>query len=159
MQWSYLDLWRVTQHKRFPTRFTYLKGSSMELLTLEPTSKIDFGLQHSTLEKWLQRRYHVSELKWNSHWILAALSAQGPLFIGWGSEWASGKFCHISEFHTLLRKSSHTHALHEFSNLFKISICREIYAYWILNSHLYFCIFLQCYLTVLSVDYTCVFWS
>jgi hypothetical protein len=34
----------------------------MELLTLEPTSKIDFGLQHSTLEKRLQRRYHVSEL-------------------------------------------------------------------------------------------------
>jgi hypothetical protein len=42
--------------------FTYLKGSSMELLTLEPTYKIDFGLQHRTLEKQLQRRYHVSEL-------------------------------------------------------------------------------------------------
>jgi hypothetical protein len=50
-------------------------------------------------------------------------------------------FCHISEFHTLLRKSSHTHALHELSKLFKISICREICAYWILNSHLYLCIF------------------
>jgi hypothetical protein len=24
--------------------------------------------------------------EWNSHRILAALSAQGPLFIGWGSE-------------------------------------------------------------------------
>jgi hypothetical protein len=65
----------------------------MELLTLEPTFKIDFGLQHSTahLKKWLQRRYHVS--KWNSHRILAALSAQGPLFIGWASEWASRKIC------------------------------------------------------------------
>jgi len=30
--------------ERFPTRFTYLKGSSMELLTLEPTSKMDFDL-------------------------------------------------------------------------------------------------------------------
>jgi hypothetical protein len=40
-----------------------------------------------------------------------------------------GAFCHISEFHTLLRKSSHTHALHELSNLFKISICSEICAY------------------------------
>jgi len=54
MQWSYLDHLRVTQHERFPTRFTYLKGSSMELLTLEPTSKIDFGLQHSTLGKALE---------------------------------------------------------------------------------------------------------
>jgi len=43
MQWSYLDLWHVTQHERFPTRFSYLKGSSMELFTLEPTSKIDFS--------------------------------------------------------------------------------------------------------------------
>jgi hypothetical protein len=68
-------------------------------------------------------------------------------------------FCHISEFHTLLRKSSHTHALHELSNLFKISICKKICAYWILNSHLYLWIFLQCYLTTLSVDYTSVFWS
>jgi hypothetical protein len=34
----------------------------MELLTLEPTSKIDFSLQHNTLEKRLQRKYHVSEL-------------------------------------------------------------------------------------------------
>jgi hypothetical protein len=48
---------------------------------------------------------------------------------------------HISELHTLLRKLSHTHthALHELSNLFKISICRKICTYWILNSHLYFC--------------------
>jgi len=36
-------------------------------------------------------------------------------------------------------ESLHTHALHELSNLFKISICREICAYWILNSHLYLC--------------------
>jgi hypothetical protein len=33
-----------SEDKRFPTRFTYLKGSSMELLTLEPTSKINFDL-------------------------------------------------------------------------------------------------------------------
>jgi hypothetical protein len=46
MQLSYLDLWRVTQHERFP--FTYLKGSSMELLTLEPTSEIDFGCSIAT---------------------------------------------------------------------------------------------------------------
>jgi hypothetical protein len=32
-----------------------MKGSSMELLTLELTSKIDFGLQHNTFVKWLQR--------------------------------------------------------------------------------------------------------
>jgi hypothetical protein len=64
----------------------------MELITLEPTSKIDFGLQHSTLEKRLQRRYHVSELLWNSHRILAALSAQGPLFIGWGQNGRQANF-------------------------------------------------------------------
>jgi hypothetical protein len=46
---------RGSQHERFPTRFSYLKGSSMELHTLEPTSKIDFGLQHNTLVKRLQR--------------------------------------------------------------------------------------------------------
>jgi hypothetical protein len=54
---------------------------------------------------------------------------------------------------------THTHALHELSNLFKISIRRKICAYWILNSHLYLCICLQCYLTALSVDHICVFWS
>jgi hypothetical protein len=54
---------------------------------------------------------------------------------------------------------THTLALYELSNLFKISICREICAFWILNSQLYLCIFLKCYLTTLSVDYTCVFWS
>jgi hypothetical protein len=36
---------------------------------------------------------------------------------------------HTSELHTLLIKPSHTHALHELSNLFKISIYREICAY------------------------------
>jgi hypothetical protein len=35
-------------------------------------------------------------------------------------------FCHINEFHTLLRKSSHTYALHELSNLFKFLVYREI---------------------------------
>jgi hypothetical protein len=48
MQWSYLDLWRVTQHEHFLTRFSYLKGSSMELITLEPTSKIDFDCSTAT---------------------------------------------------------------------------------------------------------------
>jgi hypothetical protein len=48
---------------------------------------------------------------------------------------------HISKLHTLLKKLSHTHALHELSNLFKISIWKEICAYWILNSQLYLCIF------------------
>jgi len=50
---------------------------------------------------------------------------------------------HISELHTLSRKSSHTHALHELSNLFKISIHREFCANWTLNSQLYLCIFLN----------------
>jgi len=45
--------------------------------------------------------------------------------------------------------------LHELSNLFKISICREICTNWILNSQLYLCIFFICYLTDLSVIYTC----
>jgi hypothetical protein len=58
---------------------------------------------------------------------------------------------HISKHHILLRKLSHTHALHELSKLFKISICREIYAHWLLDSQLYLCIFLNCYLIVLSI--------
>jgi hypothetical protein len=37
--------------------------------------------------------------------------------------------------------------------------CREIYAHWLLDYQLYVCIFLNCYLTVLSVFYTYVFWS
>jgi len=66
---------------------------------------------------------------------------------------------HISELHTLLRKLSHTHthAFHELSNLLKVSICRKICAYWILNYQLYLCIFLNFYLIVVSVNYTCVF--
>jgi hypothetical protein len=64
---------------------------------------------------------------------------------------------HISELHTLLRKSSHTRALHEVSNVFKISIYMEFCANCTLNSQLYLCIFLKCYLTTISVDYTCVF--
>jgi len=63
---------------------------------------------------------------------------------------------HISELHNWLRKLSHTHALYELSNLFIIPICREICAYWILNSQLYICIFLNCHLTIVSVIYTCV---
>jgi len=43
---------------------------------------------------------------------------------------------HISKLHTLLRKSSHMHALHELSNLFKKFICREICANWTINSQL-----------------------
>jgi hypothetical protein len=67
MQWSYLDLWRVTQHERFPTRFSYLNGSSMESFILEPTSKIDFSCSTTIVHLiGLQRKYHVSEQFWNS---------------------------------------------------------------------------------------------
>jgi len=45
----------IARYKTVTLTCTYLKGPSMELLTLEPTSKIDFGLQHSTLEKRLKR--------------------------------------------------------------------------------------------------------
>lgn len=62
MQWSYLDLWRETQHERLPTRFTYLKGSSMELLTLKPTSKIDFGLSTAHLQHGFKGLENFSEL-------------------------------------------------------------------------------------------------
>jgi hypothetical protein len=60
----------------------------MELLTLEPTSKIDFSLQHSnnTLEKGFRGDITSLSNCGIQYRILAALSAQGPLFIGWGSE-------------------------------------------------------------------------
>jgi len=77
MQWSYLDLWHVTQHERFPTRFSYLKGSSMESFILEPTSKIDFSCNIATTHLiGLQRKYHVSEQLWNS--IPNSCSSQCP---------------------------------------------------------------------------------
>jgi hypothetical protein len=77
MQWLYLDLWRVTQHNRFPTRFSYLKGSSMESFILEPTSKIDFSCSTATAHLiGLQRKYHVSEQLWNS--IPNSCSSQCP---------------------------------------------------------------------------------
>jgi len=67
-----------------------------------------------------------------------------------------GDLSHISELHTLLRKPSHTHALHELSLLLKKSCLREFYAHWLLNSFLYVCVFLTSYLTVfLGLD-TCV---
>jgi hypothetical protein len=67
MQWSYLDLCRVTQHERIPTRFSYLNRSSMESFILEPTSKIDFSCSTATTHLiGLQRKYHVSEQLWNS---------------------------------------------------------------------------------------------
>jgi len=68
-------------------------------------------------------------------------------------------FNHINKHHILLRKFSHTHAKHELSILFKISICRKIYASWLLDSQLYVVKFLICYLTMLSVLHTCVLWS
>jgi hypothetical protein len=85
MQWSYLNLWRVTQHECFPTRFTYLKGSSMELLTLEPTSKIDFGLQHNTLDQGF--RGNITSLSsWGIQYrILCWKHASSLLFIGFGN--------------------------------------------------------------------------
>jgi len=54
-------------------------------------------------------------------------------------------FCYTLCTHTRLKQKSSI--FHELSHLFKISICREIYAYWILNSQLYVYIFLNCYLT------------
>jgi hypothetical protein len=48
----------------------------MELFTLELTSKIDFGLQHSTLEKWLQRRYRRTIEKLNGFLILTSVYEQ-----------------------------------------------------------------------------------
>jgi hypothetical protein len=36
-------------------------------------------------------------------------------------------FCHISESHTFWKKSSHTHTLHELSNLFKFFVYRKIF--------------------------------
>jgi hypothetical protein len=77
MQWSYLDLWCVTQHERFPTRFSYLKGSSMESFILEPTSKIDFSCSTATAHLiGLKRKCHVSEQLWNS--IPNSWSSQCP---------------------------------------------------------------------------------
>jgi hypothetical protein len=67
MQWSYLDLWRVTQHECFPTRFSYLKESSMESFILKPTSKINFSCSTTTTHLiGLQRKYHVFEHLLNS---------------------------------------------------------------------------------------------
>jgi hypothetical protein len=67
------------------------------------------------------------------HWFLL-LSRKSSRFLSYQlHSYLLGKvFTHI-----------HAHALHELSKLFKIFICREICAYWILNSHLYICIFLQ----------------
>jgi hypothetical protein len=93
MQWSYLALYRVTQHERFPTRFTYLKGSSMESFILEPTSKIDFRCSTTIAHFNKASEEFMTSLSscGIQYRILTALSAQRPLFIGWGSEWASGK--------------------------------------------------------------------
>jgi hypothetical protein len=49
-----------------PNQVSYLKGSSMEFLTLEPTSKIDFSCSPA----------HFPELLWNS--ILNSYSSQCP---------------------------------------------------------------------------------
>jgi hypothetical protein len=70
---------------------------------------------------------------------------------------------HISEDHTLLRKSSHTHthththAYHELSILSNFFfLYRKIYVHWLLDSHLHVCVFLTCYLIEFSSLYTCV---
>jgi len=49
--------------------------------------------------------------------------------------------CHINKIHTLLRKSSHTHALHELSNLFKFYVYKKILC--LLKSKLFFFISLH----------------
>jgi hypothetical protein len=59
---------------------------------------------------------------------------------------------YISEDHTLLRKSSHTHThtLYESSWLWKYLYLQGIYAHWLLNSFLYACVFLTSYLTIFT---------
>jgi hypothetical protein len=69
-----------------------------------------------------------------------------------------GDLSHISKLLTLLRKPSHTHALHELSLLLKKFCLQEIYAHWLLNSFLYACVFLTSYLTVFTGLDTCVCW-
>jgi hypothetical protein len=63
--------------RTLPNQVSYLKGSSMESLTLGPTSKIDFRCSAATIHlQWLQRKNHVSEQLWNS--ILNSCSSQCP---------------------------------------------------------------------------------
>jgi len=57
----------------------------MELLTLEPTSKIDFNCSTTTgLEKGFRGNITSLSSCGIQYRILAVLNAQGPLFIGWG---------------------------------------------------------------------------
>jgi hypothetical protein len=44
--------------RTLPNQVSYLKGSSIEFLTLEPTSKIDFSFSAAHL-KWLQRDFEL----------------------------------------------------------------------------------------------------
>jgi len=69
-----------------------------------------------------------------------------------------GVLSHISELHTLLRKLSHTHALHELSLLLKKSCLQKFFAHRLLNSFLYACIFLTSSLTVFTGLNPCVCW-
>jgi hypothetical protein len=65
------------QTRTLPNQVTYLKGSSMESLTLGSTIKIDFRCSAATTHLiWLQRKYHVSEQLWNS--ISNSCSSQCP---------------------------------------------------------------------------------
>jgi hypothetical protein len=59
----------------------------MELLTLEPTSKIDFSCSTATTHLKKGLRGNITSLSscGIQYRILTVLSAQGPLFIGWGS--------------------------------------------------------------------------
>jgi len=76
-----------------PNQVSYLKGFSMESFTLGPTPKIDFSCSVATAHlQWLERQISYNNLTNNSlssdgiqYRILTVLSAQGPLFIGWGS--------------------------------------------------------------------------
>jgi hypothetical protein len=59
----------------------------MELLTLEPTSKIDFSCSTATAHlKKKGFRVNITSLSscGIQYRILVVLNAQGPLFIGWG---------------------------------------------------------------------------
>jgi hypothetical protein len=88
--------------RTLPNQVSYLKGSSMESFTLGPTPKIDFSCSATTTHlQWLQRKlnqltiFKITSLSTCGiqYRILAVLNAQGPLFIGWGAEWAIAVIC------------------------------------------------------------------
>jgi len=77
-----------------PNQVSYLKGSSMESFILGPTPKIDFSCSAATAHLQCLRENKSAPITSENnsissdgiHYrILAVLNAQGPLFIGWGS--------------------------------------------------------------------------